>query len=163
MTHGHLTNCQYGRCGAGARSAFDFQLPVIEVAFFEQLLKAWDRAGADPTRAAFARVHLHKIGCRILDDFAAPVGGAFDGRVVDDHQLAVHVQVQIQFAAAYTVLEALLKAGQGVFRCFAFGTAVAINQGHSCSFAPDSPAGSYEIQVSWASLCSRARRRSWAR
>jgi hypothetical protein len=66
----------------------------------------------------------------VLDHLAAPVGGALEGRVVDHHQFAVHGQVQVQFAAAYAVLEAFLKAGQGVFRCFALGAAMAVDQGH---------------------------------
>ena len=87
-----------------------------------------------PARAAFTRVIGHQVGSGLFNHLAASIGGAFEGRVVDHHQLAIFGQVQIQFATTNAVLEALLKAGKGVFRCFAFGAAMAINQGHNCSF-----------------------------
>jgi hypothetical protein len=49
---------------------------------------------------------------------------------MDYHEFAITGQVQIQLAAANAVLEAFLEAGQGVFRCFAFSAAVAVNKGH---------------------------------
>ncbi|MNN20815.1 hypothetical protein D3C81_1341110 [compost metagenome] len=70
----------------------------------------------------------------MLGNFAATARGAFEGGVVDDHQLVVGRQVQVQFAVAHAMLEALLEAGQGVFGGFALGATVAVNLGHVCSF-----------------------------
>jgi len=86
-----------------------------------------------PARAALACVIGHQIGSGLFDHLAAPVRGAFERRVVDYHQLAILGQMQVELTATNAMLEALLKAGKGVFRCFAFGAAVAINQGHNCS------------------------------
>jgi len=108
---------------------------VLEGAFFEQLLQCWNRAGFDPARAALACVVCHQFRSGVLDHLAAPVGGALERRVVDDHQLVVHGQVQVEFAAAHAVLEAFLKAGQGVFRCFALGAAMAVDEGHGSSLS----------------------------
>ncbi|MCY1182720.1 hypothetical protein D9M73_232930 [compost metagenome] len=106
---------------------------MIEVALLEQFFQRRNRARLDPARATLARVIGHKLGRRVFDDLAATVGGALEGRVVDDHQLAVHGQVQVQFAATHAVLETFLKAGQGVFRCFALGAAMAVDEGHGSS------------------------------
>src|SRR5471030_555547 len=77
-----------------------------------------------------ARVVGHQFRGVMLYDLATAIGGALEGRVVDDHQLAVPGQVQVQLATTHAVLEAFFEAGQGVFRCFAFGAAVAVDQGH---------------------------------
>jgi len=63
------------------------------------------------------------------------------------------------------VLEALFKAGKGVFRCFAFGAAMALNQSHIYSFMQHSlrfdgaPVGAYSVADSFS---SRAWRRACA-
>ncbi|MNY27880.1 hypothetical protein D3C86_1618190 [compost metagenome] len=106
---------------------------MIEVAFLEQFFERRNRAGFDPARSAFARVVGHQLCRRMFDHLAAPVSSALECRVVDDHQLAIHGQVQVQFAAAHAVLETFLKAGQGVFRCFALGAAMAVDEGHGSS------------------------------
>jgi hypothetical protein len=84
--------------------------------------------------AALTRVISDQLGGVVLDHLAAVAGGAFQRRVVNHHQLAVARQVQVQLATMHTVLQAFLEAGQGIFRCFAFGPAMAIDQGHGCSF-----------------------------
>ncbi|MNH88510.1 hypothetical protein D3C87_1359250 [compost metagenome] len=106
---------------------------MLEITLLEQLFQRRNRARLDPARAALARVVGHQLGGGVFDDLAAPLRGAFEGRVVDDHQLAVLGQVQIQFATAHAVLETFLKAAQGVFRCFALGAAVAVDEGHGSS------------------------------
>jgi len=106
---------------------------MLEIALFEQLFQGRDRARFDPARAAFARVVGLKLRRRMFDDLAAPFGGALESRVMNDHQLVVLGQVQVQFATAHAVLEALLKADQGVFRCFALGAAMAVDEGHGSS------------------------------
>ncbi len=106
---------------------------MLEVAFLEQFFQRRDRARLDPARATLACVVGHQLGSGVLDHLAAAVGGALEGRVMNDHQLVVHGQVQVQFAAAHAVLEAFLKAGQGVFRCFALGAAMAVDEGHGSS------------------------------
>ena len=124
---------------------------MFEIALFKQLFKARDRARLHPARAALACVIGHQVGGGVLDNLAAPVSGALEGRVVDHHKFAIFGQVKVQFTATNAMLEALLKAGKGVFRCFAFGAAMAINQGHS-----------YSLSLAADSSCSRASRRACA-
>jgi len=82
-------NGQHGACGAHFRGAFNFQLPVLELALLEQVLQARNGAGAYPARATLARVVLDQLGGVMLDHLAAQAGGALEGWVVDHHQFAV--------------------------------------------------------------------------
>jgi hypothetical protein len=66
----------------------------------------------------------------VLHHLATAAGGALEGRVVNHHQLAITRQVQVEFAAGHAVFQATLEAGEGVFRRFALGAAVAVDQGH---------------------------------
>ena len=111
---------------------------MLEVALFKQFFESWNRTRMHPARAALACVIGREIGCGVFDHLAASVGGALERRIVNHHQLTVLGQVQVEFAAAHAVLEALLEAGEGVFGCFAFGAAMAINQGHNCSLIHNS-------------------------
>jgi hypothetical protein len=50
---------------------------MIEGALFEQFFQTWNRAGMNPAWAAFARIKSHQVRSVLLDDFAAPIRGAF--------------------------------------------------------------------------------------
>lgn len=93
-------------------------------------MESRDRRRPYPAGAAFARVVGDQGGRVVFGDLAAAAGGALQGRVVDHHQFAVAGQVQVQFATVDAMLQAALEAGQGVFRRFALGAAMSIDESH---------------------------------
>src|SRR5690606_32514082 len=110
---------------------------MLECAILEQLGQPWNRTRLLPAGPAETRIVAGQFFCRMLGDLAAPAGGAFERRIVDDHQLAVTGQVQVQLTTTYAVLQTLLEAREGIFRCFTFGATMAVDQGHGrdCSCA----------------------------
>jgi len=76
---------------------------------------------------AVSRVVLDQLFCIMLDDLAAPPCGALERRVMDHHQLTIFGKMQVEFAAANAVGEALLETGQGVFRRLTLCVAVSID------------------------------------
>ena len=128
-------NGQHGARGAHFRGAFHLQLPMLELALLEQFFQARNGAWAHPARAALARVVLHQFGGVVLDHLATQAGGALERWVVDHHQFAVARQMQIQLAAVDAVFQAALETGQGIFRGFALGAAMAVDESHCYSLA----------------------------
>ena len=62
-------------------------------------------------------------------NLAGAVGGAVDGGVVDDDQLVVGGQPDVELDGAEAEIDGVVEAGDGVFRGFEAGAAMADDLG----------------------------------
>src|SRR5690554_2197999 len=132
------------RAGLALGAALYFQLIVLELREgLEQLLKGWNGAGLGPVLQTQAGIHAAQLFGGMGGDAAANTGSTLQGRVVDHHQLVIGGQVQVQLNAGDSGLQGTGKTGQGVFRCFAAGTPVAVYE----HVAPCGSVGAWSVMT----------------